>query len=294
MDEDLEFTDIEENGELGDEDERDADEAEPGIDPGLLELAEEPALWLPQEPQRLVFYGDRFAFVASGRSAWVHRLRLEDEDEEQPEVTSARVNKAVGHVAAILAMKSLPEAVWWVGELSTPSDLTDRLIELGLEPADPPEMTTLTIAEPPAGEPEIDVRRVETLEDHLAALELDWEAFAIPAEERELRRGEAEQGWAAIQADGRQSTYIAYLDDEPVGFGRAVYTPRGGLLLGGATLPQARGQGVYTALVHARWAEAVDRGTPRLVVAAGPESAPILEGLEFQPIGGVRLLRQRV
>ena len=65
-------------------------------------------------------------------------------------------------------------------------------------------------------------------------------------------------------------------------------------MLGGAMLPEARGRGVYTSLVHARWAHAVERGAPRLVVSAGPMSAPILERLGFEPIGKVRLLRQKV
>ena len=93
---------------------------------------------------------------------------------------------------------------------------------------------------------------------------------------------------------GTSTIYLAYLDGEPVGFGRAVFTPHGALLLGGATLPEARGQGVYTSLVHARWEEAVARGVPRLVVSAGPMSAPILERLGFEPIGRVRLFKQKV
>ena len=38
----------------------------------------------------------------------------------------------------------------------------------------------------------------------------------------------------------------------------------------------------------------VERGTPRLIVSAGPQSGPILVRLGFEPIGTVRLLRQRV
>lgn len=250
----------------------------------LLELAEEPGLWLPGEPKLMVFRGEGFAFIAYGRSAWVHRLRLEEQ----------QVEPTVNRIAAMLGLKGLPEATWWVGELSTPSGLADRLGELGLEPGDPPEMVSFTIAEPPAGEPTVEVRRAETLEEMLAALEIDWASFEIPQEERELRRREAELAWPQLQADGRQSTYVAYEDGEPVGFGRAVFTPDAALLLGGATLPQARGKGVYTSIVHARWQEAVERGVPRIAVSAGPQSAPILERLGFEPIGQVRLLTQRL
>jgi hypothetical protein len=70
-----------------------------------------------------------------------------------------------------------------------------------------------------------------------------------------------------------------------------VFAPAAAILMGGSVLPAARGRGVYTSLVHARWQDAVDRGTPRLVVSAGAMSAPILERLGFEPIGQVRLLR---
>ena len=84
------------------------------------------------------------------------------------------------------------------------------------------------------------------------------------------------------------------MDGEPAGFARAVFTPAAAILMGGSTLPWARGRGVYTSLVHARWRDTVERGVPRIVVSAGPMSAPILERLGFEPIGTVRLLRDRL
>ena len=97
-----------------------------------------------------------------------------------------------------------------------------------------------------------------------------------------------------FQLDGTMTTYLAFVDGEAVGFGRDVFTRHGVLLLGGAVLPDARGQGVYTALAIARWAHAAERGAQRLVVSAGPQSAPVLEHLGFEPMGKVRLLRQKV
>ena len=64
--------------------------------------------------------------------------------------------------------------------------------------------------------------------------------------------------------------------------------------MGGATLPEARGKGAYVSLVHARWQAAVERGTPRLTVSAGPDSAPILIRLGFERIGTVKLMVQIV
>ncbi len=254
-------------------------EAEP-----LLELAEEPGLWLPDEPRLNVFRAESFAFVTYGRSAWVQRLRL---GEAEPAQVVARIEE-------LLALRGLEETTWWLGELTTPETLAGELVALGLEPDDPPEMTSLTIGTAPSGASSVEVRRVATLAEALVASELDWECFGVPEEERARRREEVAAAWPLLEAGGLQTTYLAYEGGEPVGFARAVFTPRAALLLGAATLPSARGHGVYTSLVHARWAEAVERGTPRIAVSAGPMSAPILERLGFEPIGRVRLLRQRL
>jgi GNAT superfamily N-acetyltransferase len=132
------------------------------------------------------------------------------------------------------------------------------------------------------------VRRVETLDGYLAALELDWEVWGVPYDERVEQRAAQRETWPLAANVG---IYVACLDGAPVGFARAVFTPRAPLLLGGSVLPQARGRGAYAALVHARWREAVERGVPRMAVGAGPMSAPILERLGFEPIGRIRLLR---
>jgi len=254
-----------------------------------IALAEEPGLWLPDEPNRMVFHGVGFSFVQHGRSAWVHRVRLPENDDDE-------VQRVMNHVDAILSIRELREATWWLGELTTPGYLGDYLVELGLEPDDPPEMESLTIARPPEGEPavEVDVRRASTADELIQALEIDWEAFEIDEEERTLRRVEAREAWPKYELDGTLSTYSAFVDGEPVGFARDVFTRHGVLMLGGATLPEARGRGVYTALVLARWAHAAARGAERLVVSAGPSSAPILKHLGFEQMGNVRLLRQTV
>jgi len=86
------------------------------------------------------------------------------------------------------------------------------------------------------------------------------------------------------------------LGDEgrPVGFGRGIDMEDGVALMGGAVLPEARGRGVYRALVRARWDHAVARGTPLLVVQAGPMSAPVLDGLGFERHGEIRLFADRL
>ena len=245
----------------------------------LLELSEEAGLWMPPDPGGATIDGDGWTMVSWGRHGSVERIRL------------GEVAKAVAAVRELARARGLADVTWWVGELSTPPGLADTLLELGLGPdPDQPRLTSLTIASRPGGEPSVEVRRVETLGDYLRALELDWEVWNRPADEREERRAAVPARWESLTGQST-SHYLAYLDGEPAGFARAVFTPVAGLLMGGAVLPWARGRGVYTSLVHARWDEARGRGTPRLVVGAGPMSAPILERLGFERIGSIRVLR---
>ena len=67
-------------------------------------------------------------------------------------------------------------------------------------------------------------------------------------------------------------------------------TPYGLALFGGATLSRARGRGAYRALIHARWQEAAESGTPALITQGGSMSRPILERLGFRSIGRIDML----
>ena len=181
---------------------------------------------------------------------------------------------------------------WWLGELTTPAGLAERLLELGLSPdADESQMTSYVIERRPGGEPSAEVRRVASADEFVAALELDWQVWDVPESKRAGYRPIQREAWARIEPTGRMDIYVAYLDGEPVGFGRIVFAPEAGILMGGSVLPAARGAGVYTSLVHARWDATVARGVPRLAVSAGHMSSPILERLGFEAIGKVVLLR---
>jgi GNAT superfamily N-acetyltransferase len=253
------------------------------VDATLLELSEEAGLWMPVDPEGETIVGDGYCMRIWGRRADVERIRLGD--------VEAAVEEVRGHARE----RGVESVTWWVGELSTPAGLAETLLALGFVPdPDQPHLTSLTITSRPAGEPSVEVRRVEAFDDYLRAIELDWEVWQLPADDRAARREAAPARWESLAADGRVSHYLAYLDGEPAGFGRVVFAPGAGLLMGGAVLPEARGRGVYTALVHARWDEAVERGTPRLIVGAGSMSAPILERLGFERIGAIHLLRDRL
>ena len=64
----------------------------------------------------------------------------------------------------------------------------------------------------------------------------------------------ARDAWPIARARRpHRAIYLAYLDGEPVGFGRAVFAPAAGSCWAARRCPTARGRGVYTSLVHARW-----------------------------------------
>jgi GNAT superfamily N-acetyltransferase len=243
----------------------------------LEELAEDTlAHVLPQPGVDRVDRGDLLLYMTEN-SAMVARIRLGDVDD------------AVAWVRAEAARRDLSGLDWWVGWHATPEGLGDRLLELGLVPdPDEPTLTGMTCSEPPPRAPDVDLRRIRTLDDQLAALEVDWAVWGHDAEER-AQRAETERlrfdPHAGVQHFG------AYVEGRPVGFGRAVDMDAGVALLGGAVLPEFRGRGIYRALVRARWDYAVARGTPLLVVQAGRMSRPVLEGLGFRAHGVLHLYK---
>src|SRR5437762_3134604 len=114
----------------------------------------------------------------------------------------AALEQAVDDVRSLRRAGGLDEVTWWVGERSAPPDVAARLRALGLED-EPEEMTTLAIESEPGGASDVEVRRVETFDDYLTALEIDWAAFDLPPEQRREPPAAAPAAWAQLVADGR-------------------------------------------------------------------------------------------
>ncbi len=245
--------------------------------PTLAELAEDTAVHLlPRPGFDMVDRGD-YVFEAATHRAAVHRIRLGDLD------------AAVEWTRAECRRRGIERIEWWVGRNATPRDLAVELRARGLVPDETPTLTGMTCTAEPPAEPAVEVRDIHTLEDQLAALEVDWEVWQLTPEERESRRRREEKRFDAIEASGVVHHHAAYLDGRPVGFCRGIDMDDGVALMGGAVLPEARGRGVYRALVRRRWEHAVERGTPLLVVQAGAMSAPVLDGLGFVRHGDIHL-----
>jgi GNAT superfamily N-acetyltransferase len=251
------------------------------VTPTLEDLAEDTAVHLlPRAGFDQIDRGEYF-FEAGPLRAAVHRIRLGD------------VEAAVAWTRNEGQRRGVRTVEWWAGWHAQPANLGERLLALGLAPDDPPVLTGMTCeTEPPPGPPEAEVRLIETVDEQLTALEIDWDVWRVPAGER-VKRREIERGrFEALRAVSQH--YAAYLDGQLMGFGRGEFMDAGIALMGGAVRPEARGRGLYRALVHARWQHAVRRGTPLLVVQAGPMSEPILTGLGFESHGELRLYVDRL
>jgi hypothetical protein len=174
---------------------------------------------------------------------------------------------------------------WWIDPDARPSDLRERLLGLGLrEPEDGHGLlhALACVDEPPAAPAGVQVDRVESFEDHLAAVQVMWDSFATPPERREQQRPHLRSEYEAARRAGVPATFLARLDGRPAGVGRSIYADRGVFLIAGSVAEWARRRGVYRALVRARWDDAVARGTPALVVEALPDTSyPILKRVGF-------------
>jgi hypothetical protein len=248
------------------------------ISPELREYAETP---------------DRFTFVAEGSSVTRHDdgrvcvlLGATWASVSGPNVADDEVADLVAYVRELVGTER--DAMWWLGPSARPPDIRERLLALGLtEPRDRvPRLIAVALTEAPHDvAPGIEVHRIETFDDLVAAREIQWDAFDVPAERREAQRKRLETELEELLATGLPVGFVATLDGRPAATATSLPSSRGVFLIAGATAPWARGRGLYRALVRARWDDAVERGTPALVTQANPATSyPILKRLGFEDV----------
>jgi GNAT superfamily N-acetyltransferase len=213
-------------------------------------------------------------------------------------VTPDNVDQARAEIWELLRDRGRRQAAWAV---SNGSLLHAALQERGLEPyTDAPlehVQSALALVQPPRGRtnPDVEVREVRSSAEHEAFADLAVRIFHMSDEDGSAFRAAVLGRYDATQ-EGRPSPsrmYLAWLDGSPVGQGQALFTDHGANLSGSSVLPEARGRGVYRALVQARWDAAVAIGRPALTVQAGPMSAPRLSSIGFELVADMRLLRDR-
>jgi len=240
----------------------------------VRELAETPDRYCRLTPGHVDrIETDRYLVVRGGWWATVCALRLAADEVEAT-------------VHEVRALTSGRTAIWRLDPAAQPPDLHERLLAFGLRTPENGvgELAALAIAAAPDGET-AEIRRVDTLEDYVTAVELRWDAFGKSEASRAAERASLEETYRALRASEAVLDFLAFADGRPAATAGAVVSDRGLLLVGGATAAWARGRGLYRALIRARWDEAVRRGTPALVVQANlASSAPILTRLGFEEV----------
>jgi GNAT superfamily N-acetyltransferase len=197
------------------------------------------------------------------------------------------VDEVLSEVRSLLRVRGRTRTQWEIGSAAEPAALVELLLERGLVRDTEPFAAALVLDEkPPAAPAGTEARRVRTLEEFVAAVEVQWEAFGVPAAEISQRHAELGEQWKSSP----MIMHAVWVDGRLVGAGRCSDTPHGLALFGGATLPDARGRGAYRALIRARWEHACAVGAPALLTQAGAMSRPILERLGFRRVGHVHML----
>ena len=255
----------------------------PAIPPEVVRLAEDSNAYQPLGPDEERVVTDRyvlfFGSIAHPAANAAQRLRLDP----------ANVDSTVREVRSAVRHRGLDGFTWEVSSSSTPPDLVDRLMALGMAPFEEPLAVAMVLAAaPPPAPPEVEVRTVRTPDELRIGRAIAAEAFgADPGGEGSDEPAPPTE--AELAGEPRRQ-YLAYLEGEPVATAWATFTQHGVILNGGSTLPPARGRGAYRALVAARWDDAVARGTPALVTQAGAMSRRILRRLGFEEVAQIRIL----
>jgi hypothetical protein len=223
----------------------------------LIDFAEGAGPFMAPTPGTLLRVTDAYTVAAEVGQTWtaVELIRLHGDD----------VAQAVADVDAFMHEAGTQRASWWLTERSTPADVEEQLLAAGCyrKEDDYLHAAMLLTREPPSV-PGVVARRIATEDERLEALAVQQSVFGPDATS--------------------EPEYAAWIDGRIASVGRTVWTRLGGYLMGGATAEWARGRGAYRAVVRARWDDAVARGTPALVVGAGPMSRPILERLGFEQV----------
>jgi hypothetical protein len=256
------------------------------IDPALREYAETPDRFAPVPEGTSVtrFADERICVIQGPTWAGISGPRVREDE----------LDDLIALVHELVPADK--RQTWWIGPTARPANIIELLEARGFRPAeDGAELRAMALTTPPpdpaAG---VEVRRVETLDDFLTAREVQWDAFEVPQERRELQRPYLHGEFDEAMTHGTPLTFLALLDGKPAATGMAIPSERGVFLIAGSTATWARGRGLYRALVRARWDYAVERGTPALITEALVDTSyPILQRLGFAEVCTIRRYEEK-
>lgn len=226
--------------------------------------------------------------------AALHQLPFPQPVEPRDGLTEVDIDAAIAE-ARRLVRDHGRDALIWVAGPDHPW-LADALAVRGLRNEDCPGFESvenaMALIDAPAGDAgdDIEVIVVDSFEEFAEGTHVEMVVFDVPEEGRAKMEAELEERFAEyVTADNPYRRWIARIEGKTVGTAGAVRGEVGVNLFGGGVLPEARGRGVYRALVNARWEDAKRRGTPALTVQAGRMSRPVLERLGFEFIAPMRI-----
>jgi GNAT superfamily N-acetyltransferase len=171
---------------------------------------------------------------------------------------------------------------WVTGPATRPRDLDRRLGAAGMQPIAHLAGMSAPVDLPVTATDAVRIREVNAVEQHRET-DMMGRAYGMPAEIAALFVRLLSE---SLGVKGR--AYFAYLDTEsPVAWSYLVYLPDSPIVLlgGAATLPEARGKGIYSALVKRRLEDARRDGREAAVIQADRDtSAPICAKLGFREL----------
>jgi len=252
----------------------------------IRRFAEEPDEFVPDPAppaRRIRTPSFVLMLTAASTMSTVSQIRTSEDELEE----------TIEHTRRLAMQSGYKRLTWFVGPSCTPAALAELLRERGFAPATPPlelSLTAMALVKPPTSPPDgIEVRLVADFDEYETAYRIVFDVFNVSEEMKARMQAALPELWRHSDFVNR-FTHLALVEGKPVGFSFTVVGTIGLVLNGSGVLPEARGRGVYRALVAARWAEAVKREKPALVIQAGSMSGPILERCGFEPICQLDLL----
>ncbi len=173
---------------------------------------------------------------------------------------------------------------WKVYDHDLPSDLRQRLLSRGFQPDEPEAVLVLDLEQAPLPllEPvTLDVRQITVP----AQIEVITSVQRQVWPEKDFIQWLADDLRQNLQHDPDHiGIFAAYVDDVPASCAWIKYHSGSQFagLWGGATLPQYRQRGLYTALVAARLQQAIARGVRFLTIDASSMSHAVLKQYGFE------------
>lgn len=256
------------------------------LSPERVHAASAAWLWVPSDA-RVLQAGD---YLAVRFPRWTeHPLQLLLVRPRERDVDTV-LDDALARVRAELVDGAdLSEIIAWV-RLDAPPGLEPALVARGGTIDETLDVLARPLVVPPdlALPEDVTVRWADDVETFVDSVHLNADVFGGTRPDRAgLERLFVDEQTKLHTGGG--GAVVAYLDGSPVGTGGITVAGPDGRLWGGGVLPEARGRGVYRALLAARLAYAVAYGCELAIVKGRVEtSGPILRRAGFSAYGQER------